>query len=817
MAEEKTFAVVGPPGSGKSTLLNILAVTYAEDKADDMLGFKESRLPLFLPLKHLPSDLKPLPQILSELLQNAGCSVKNDFVRQQLENGRCIVILDGLDETGDNTRRIEVAEWIMKSISAFPDNRFIVSCRTTEWELVRIPSIPYAHILKLSSDEIQGIVKNWEKYFTAKSNHDSIHGTLISKTLTDSILRSGNRDLRQLAETPLLLTIMVILHLNNVDVPERKVEVYEVFMRTLLGEWDEVKNLGIADIQNRTENRLLFFQSLCLYLLENEDLKEELNLEIDHLVSFITNQLESIFGQCIQISTFLESIAARSGLIYEIGNNRYGFAARGFLAFLAARALFNTRDYGEIVEHATQEEWYESIVQFIDFLQDATAFSEKMLEVQPEHSVLYYRILAHVLLSERFVERSTKEKILQHLRGFVIHQCIPNALANADLIKESYAIEPEYWLELFSEEIIKSSGLIGTRQICETFVIVDDPIALDRLISIAMNVSNEVDLEIARALRFSPQPKSIDALWGLLGNEQVRDTVYDTAIDSLSAKGDEVIPSCKNILKETSYSESVKRAAISVLCRINNPEVIPYLLEITASMKASIHRHVAEELHKNYFGKYGFSNVQKILSGANSKNLAYVHYFKRAIDIFLSLPGLSVLVIVSPLVALGTKLYSPGPIFYKQTRIGKDGKLFHLFHFRTMALNVEREATSWVWVSRDDPRITPIGMFLRRTRLDVLPEYLNVLRGDMSVIGPQPKKPEFHQIIINHIPSYNTRLDLRPGVTGLAQVNYEYGGSVTDATEEFLYDLYYVSHCSFYLDLKIMFKTVQAVWRLQGY
>ena len=169
---------------------------------------------------------------------------------------------------------------------------------------------------------------------------------------------------------------------------------------------------------------------------------------------------------------------------------------------------------------------------------------------------------------------------------------------------------------------------------------------------------------------------------------------------------------------------------------------------------------------------------------------------------------------VLPFVALAIYLESPGPIFYSQGRVGRAGRTFQLIKLRSMVPDAEQDGQAR-WAEEKDKRVTRVGRFLRRTRLDELPQCLNVLRGEMSLIGPRPERPEFVTRLQKRIPFYRSRLAVRPGLTGWAQVNYHYGSSVEDALVKLQYDLYYIKHKSLYLDLLILLKTIGVVLSFQ--
>lgn len=188
---------------------------------------------------------------------------------------------------------------------------------------------------------------------------------------------------------------------------------------------------------------------------------------------------------------------------------------------------------------------------------------------------------------------------------------------------------------------------------------------------------------------------------------------------------------------------------------------------------------------------------------------------KRLFDISVSLIGLLLAAPIMALVAIAIKLESSGPILYRQSRLGQNGCVFILNKFRSMRQDAEKH-TGPVWTTAKDTRITRVGAVLRRTRLDELPQLVNVLVGHMSFIGPRPERPEFVSELQKTIPFYMERLAVKPGITGWAQVRFQYGSSVEDAVEKLQYDLYYIKNLSLFLDLLIVLNTVQVVLFARG-
>jgi sugar transferase (PEP-CTERM system associated) len=188
---------------------------------------------------------------------------------------------------------------------------------------------------------------------------------------------------------------------------------------------------------------------------------------------------------------------------------------------------------------------------------------------------------------------------------------------------------------------------------------------------------------------------------------------------------------------------------------------------------------------------------------------------ERTLSVIASLSLLLLTLPLIPWIALAIKLSSPGPVFYRQKRVGRSGTIFECYKFRTMRADAEAD-TGPTWADDNDPRITRVGHFLRWMRIDEIPQLWNVLRGDMSFVGPRPERPEFVEWLSREIPYYNLRHLVLPGITGWAQVNYPYGASLEESKEKLCYDLYYVKNMSVAFDLLIMFQTLKIVFLGRG-
>ena len=167
------------------------------------------------------------------------------------------------------------------------------------------------------------------------------------------------------------------------------------------------------------------------------------------------------------------------------------------------------------------------------------------------------------------------------------------------------------------------------------------------------------------------------------------------------------------------------------------------------------------------------------------------------------------------LVALAVRLTSPGPILLRQKRVGRGDVVFTVYKFRSMYADAETR-TGAVWATRNDPRITPVGRFIRRVRLDEIPQLFNVLKGEMAIAGPRPERPEFVKTLNETIPYYRQRHCVKPGITGWAQINYKYGDTIEDTIAKLEYDLYYIKNMSVSLDAYIFFHTLKTMLLSRG-
>ena len=224
--------------------------------------------------------------------------------------------------------------------------------------------------------------------------------------------------------------------------------------------------------------------------------------------------------------------------------------------------------------------------------------------------------------------------------------------------------------------------------------------------------------------------------------------------------------------------------------------------------------HVYEYKTQRIPGHYITRDFYKFFPFNRSNNNQLYLLNIKIMEILISIVGLSFGLLIIPFVLIGNAIGNRGKLFYTQERVGKNGKIFQILKFRTMVNNAEKGGV--VFSTPNDSRVTPFGKFMRKTRIDEIPQFVNILKGDMAVIGPRPERPFFVKEIAEIMPFYETRHVIRPGLTGWAQVNYSYGESMEDSLIKLQYDLYYIKHRSLFLDLNITLKTISTVLFYRG-
>lgn len=273
--------------------------------------------------------------------------------------------------------------------------------------------------------------------------------------------------------------------------------------------------------------------------------------------------------------------------------------------------------------------------------------------------------------------------------------------------------------------------------------------------------------------------------------------------------------------KPSEFSQIIKEEKISeiVVASYNSETITPEIYSdlITLLEKGFTIREytqVYEELTSRVPVQYVGKDFYKYFPFSRSNQNKLYLLFRRVSDIVWSIFGLSIGLLLFPFILLGNLLGNRGPLFYTQERVGQNGTTFEILKLRSMIKNAEKDGMKWA--QKNDVRVTKFGKFLRKTRIDEIPQFINVLKGDMSLIGPRPERPFFVQELSQIIPFYETRHIVKPGLTGWAQVKSKYGSTVDESLTKLQYDLFYIKHRSFFLDVNIVIKTLSTIIFFRG-
>jgi sugar transferase (PEP-CTERM system associated) len=278
------------------------------------------------------------------------------------------------------------------------------------------------------------------------------------------------------------------------------------------------------------------------------------------------------------------------------------------------------------------------------------------------------------------------------------------------------------------------------------------------------------------------------------------------------------VPEGEILISHDGIYETVRREkADAVVVSLSERRGVFPLRDMMACKLSGIEVFDAPSFYEHMTGKLLLENITPswFIFSEGFRISPWGRGIKRVVDVVCAAAGILITLPLFPFIALAIKLDSPGPVFFKQTRVGEKERNFILYKFRTMRSDAEC-ATGAVWAQEHDPRVTRVGEFFRKSRLDEIPQLFNVLIGNMSLVGPRPERPEFVEKLKEIIPYYSERHFVKPGVTGWAQVSYRYGASVEDAMEKLRYDLYYIKKYSLVFDLVIILETLKVVLFRRG-
>lgn len=292
----------------------------------------------------------------------------------------------------------------------------------------------------------------------------------------------------------------------------------------------------------------------------------------------------------------------------------------------------------------------------------------------------------------------------------------------------------------------------------------------------------------------------------------INSDVSDVSKESLKNINSISVENISEFVKENSVSEIVIASQKTDGITVDLYNKLIFLLENGYIIKE--YTQVYESITQRIPVQYVARDFYRFFPFSRSNQNHFYIYFTRVFDIIFSIIGLLIGLALFPIIIVGNFMGNRGKLFYTQKRVGKNGEVFKILKFRTMIKNAEKNGA--VFSTKNDKRITAFGKFLRKSRLDEFPQFINILKGDMAVIGPRPERPVFVKEIAEIMPFYETRHVIKPGLTGWAQVNYSYGATIDDSLIKLQYDLYYIKHRSIFIDINIIVKTLSTVVFYRG-
>lgn len=422
MERHKRLVILGDAGTGKTTLQAYLTLTYARKLSRDRLGLEEDLLPILVPLRQLrkvltkPGDeekkLDTLPTYLTAYYEELGLQPPPDFFEKEMQSGRCLVLLDGLDEVADETERSLMSEWVDNQVTIYSGNRYVVTSRPSGYEKASLTNgFSTLHLCDFTERDISQFANNWclaieivaqgEDTETARRKAND-----AAKDLVQAI--SKNEDIHRLAVNPLMLSIIALVHRYRAHLPERRVDLYGECVDVLLGHWDRAKGL-VGRLPAGKKRAILQPIALALHKSERREIERK---ELEEIIGSL---LPTVGGGQEDAAVFLDEVQDRSGLLVGKGINLYSFSHLTFQEYLAARELVeNEKERGVLLEKAG-EEWWQEVTLLYAGMRDATPIIDELLKGtdDPLHSRL---LLAGRCVAEAVrVDPRARDRVISEL------------------------------------------------------------------------------------------------------------------------------------------------------------------------------------------------------------------------------------------------------------------------------------------------------------------------------------------------------------------------------------------------------------------
>jgi len=418
LAQHERLAVLGGPGTGKTTLLAYLTLTYARGQARERLDLREKRLPILVPLRQLRQVLDgkdgvgTLPGYLTGWYTELGLRPREDFFEQALRGGRCLVLLDGLDEVADETERRHMSEWVDRLVTIYPRNRYVVTSRPPGYESAPLENgFTVVRIRDFTAREMRQFAANWclAVELAAQGEDNPTARRRAREAARDLVAAiEANADIRKLAVNPLLLSIIALVHRYRATLPRRRVDLYAECVDVLLGHWDEAKGL-VGELSPREKRAVLQPLALEMHRETRRDVpRRELEARIEPL-------LPTVGGQASDAGDFLDQVRERSGLLVEMGLGRYGFSHLTFQEYLCAREMVDNEGMRGLLLEKAGDEWWQEVTLLYVGMTEATPIIRALLAGEDDESGSRLLLAGRCVAEAVRVEGATREWVLRRL------------------------------------------------------------------------------------------------------------------------------------------------------------------------------------------------------------------------------------------------------------------------------------------------------------------------------------------------------------------------------------------------------------------
>ncbi|WP_190810343.1 sugar transferase [Flagellimonas sp. S3867] len=794
LSENHSFAILGKLGSGKSSICNYLSYLYANDLVEKNLGIKDVRLPFHIACGLISDFSKPLYHLISDYYNERGCLVTADFVKKQLINGRCIIIIDGLDEIVDYGDQKKISNLILDCKDTFPKNRFVLSCRELDWEELKVPGFQGYYISDLDKDHAKQLIQKWSSIL-GKEYENNL------KSLTKRIT-NASKDLSNIYSNYLLLTVLIILSANGFRFKDKRTEIYESIIRVLLNEWSDLR--ADKKISKKDINSLFkLLQKVSSFLLFS-DSNEILDLNNPSFYDFIKTKLVELFDENeYQEPLYVLESLERTGILISVGKSKFKFVTRIFLEYLSALDLrYNFSDL-LFEKSVTRYSCFETLLLFFELTDKKNEQFDNLIGKKDNWGLNHYRLLSGMLIRNlvppgEYLE--VKNSTLDFFEKTLLSQ-----KTDRILLENCYKIDKTKTLSLFERYLKTIKTTDVNHDLISSICQIEDENIVDLLESNFKSLDFNTKTLITKEL--GNNKLSSDFLWKLVFEE----TMKNVAIKSLTNNSLDNYHICLNIIEDkillntadkSGFKNSLetKEIVIDVLKAFNNPETINYFSNNFKKFEIGLLNYIQKVYGEKYF----------LLISKNFSVNNYVRYFKRPFDLVLGvILSMFLFFPILPIIYLLNLFYNRGPMFFYQERVGHLNKPFKIYKLRTMRINSEDSALQ---ATKNDFRITPFGIILRRFNIDELPVLISILRGEMSFIGPRAQRLIFLKELrkyVEHLPYDELMKHLKPGYTSIRNVQKDiiYDENLNEVFDGFQKEWDYLLNASLSLDLKILLKT----------